>query len=403
ADGDMYSAQIPNVTESGYYWWFILAEAAGEMSTAPGMDSEPYMFERFAPSAATLVNFNGMTGDAVSGYPGAYYFGLNAEPLPWLFAEFPHDTWEKALSPELASAYTTIYEIATDGPSYDNREVISAWIDEGAKNYFLCGDEWFGALSNWTNMEFTAGDFEYDVLGIAHSYNDINYPNPGSSGASPVVPVEGNVLSGMMYNKHIAADDTILYDPAYEIEVSNWLDGFEPINEADVNMRTFIDTNLTIGDTTFSIGLNREVGDDKIVFLGFDPLSLNATPYYWYGEDSTSIQTQSLYWFDVGVGVNDENAKLPTEFTLAQNYPNPFNPTTTISFSVPAVSDVKLAVYNLLGQKVVDLVNNAYQPGTYNVVWNGTDALGKPVSSGIYFYRMTADGFTAQHKMLYLK
>ncbi|MCF7840963.1 MAG: T9SS type A sorting domain-containing protein, partial [Candidatus Marinimicrobia bacterium] len=79
------------------------------------------------------------------------------------------------------------------------------------------------------------------------------------------------------------------------------------------------------------------------------------------------------------------------------------NPTTTISFSVPAVSDVKLAVYNLLGQKVVDLVNNAYQPGTYNVVWNGTDALGKPVSSGIYFYRMTADGFTAQHKMLYLK
>ncbi|MCF7903218.1 MAG: hypothetical protein K9M19_07280, partial [Candidatus Marinimicrobia bacterium] len=249
ADGDMYSAQIPNVTESGYYWWFILAEAAGEMSTAPGMDSEPYMFERFAPSAATLVNFNGMTGDAVSGYPGAYYFGLNAEPLPWLFAEFPHDTWEKALSPELASAYTTIYEIATDGPSYDNREVISAWIDEGAKNYFLCGDEWFGALSNWTNMEFTAGDFEYDVLGIAHSYNDINYPNPGSSGASPVVPVEGNVLSGMMYNKHIAADDTILYDPAYEIEVSNWLDGFEPINEADVNMRTFIDTNLTIGDT----------------------------------------------------------------------------------------------------------------------------------------------------------
>ncbi|PJA55007.1 MAG: hypothetical protein CO167_00640, partial [Candidatus Marinimicrobia bacterium CG_4_9_14_3_um_filter_48_9] len=62
-----------------------------------------------------------------------------------------------------------------------------------------------------------------------------------------------------------------------------------------------------------------------------------------------------------------------------------------------------IAVYNLLGQKVLDLVNNAYQPGQYNVNWNGTDALGKAVSSGVYFYRMNADGFTAQHKMLYLK
>ncbi|MCF7797475.1 MAG: T9SS type A sorting domain-containing protein [Lentisphaeria bacterium] len=388
ADGDMYSAQIPNVTESGYYWWFIMAEAAGEMSTAPGMDSEPFMFERFAPQYPVLVNFN---GGVAAGYPGAYYFGIG-DYTNYTTADFHHDIWEKGLSSELASAYETIYEITTFGPLWDNSAVIAGWLEEGAKEYFLAGDEWFGALSGWTDLDFVEGDFEYDILGVSHSYNDIN---ASSTGADAIEAVEDNILTGALYTMHTTAGDTLMYDPYYEIEAANWLDGFEPVNASDVNMTTF-------GDDPVAIGLNREVGDDKIVFLGFDPLSINATPYTWYGFAAESPQTQSLDWFGI-TGVNDEDAKVPADFALAQNYPNPFNPTTTISFSVPAVSDVKLAVYNLLGQKVVDLVNNAYQPGTYNVVWNGTDALGKPVSSGIYFYRMTADGFTAQHKMLYLK
>ncbi len=398
ADGDNYSAQIPDVSDPGFYYWFIAATAAGEVTTSPGSDADPNEFERFVPTAPTLVNFN---GGVAAGYPGAYYFGIG-DFTSYTTADFPHDYWEKGLSAELASAYTTIYEITTFGPDWDNRAVVSAWLDEGAKNYFLAGDEWFGALSGWTNLDFAAGDFEYDVLGVSHSYNDINYPDPGSAGASPIEAVSGNVLTGDLYDAHTAVGDTLLYWPDYEIGADNWLDGFAPVNEADVNMRTFIDTNLSIGDTTFSVGLNRVVGDDKIVFLGFDPLSVDATPYTWWGFAAESPQTMSLDWFGI-TGVNDEGTKLPAEFSLAQNYPNPFNPTTTISFDVPKLANVELTVYNLLGQKVVDLVNSSYQPGTYNVVWNGTNAFGKPVSSGLYLYRLSADGFSAQHKMLYLK
>ncbi|MEA3287629.1 MAG: T9SS type A sorting domain-containing protein [Candidatus Marinimicrobia bacterium] len=388
ADGDVYSAEIPDVSEAGLYYWGIEAVSDGDTSTMPPANEEAYEFERFVPTAPTLVVFNGL---ATAGYPSDYYFGIG-DYTNYTTADFPHDVWGKALTAELASEYTTIYEITTDGPVYDHRAVITAWLAEGAKNYFLAGDEWFGALAGWADLDFVAGDFEYDVLGVSHSFNDIN---ASSAGADAIEAVAGNVLTGDLYTAHTAVGDTLMYDPVYEIDVSNWLDGFTPVNATDVNMTTF-------GDTPIAIGLNREVGDDKVVFLGFDPLSVNATPYTWWGFAAESPQTMSLTWFGILTGI-DNRASLPTEFKLAQNYPNPFNPTTTIAFEIPSSSDVVISVYNMLGQKVVDLVNSNYAPGVYNVMWNGLNTNGKPVGSGLYIYHMNAGKYSATSKMLYLK
>jgi photosystem II stability/assembly factor-like uncharacterized protein len=74
---------------------------------------------------------------------------------------------------------------------------------------------------------------------------------------------------------------------------------------------------------------------------------------------------------------------IPDQVTLSQNYPNPFNPATTIKYSVPAESNVKLIVYNSLGQKVSELVNSVQASGNYQVTWNASD-----FSSGIYFYTL---------------
>jgi len=95
-----------------------------------------------------------------------------------------------------------------------------------------------------------------------------------------------------------------------------------------------------------------------------------------------------------GVG----EAELPSTFALQQNYPNPFNPVTQIAFDLPQASQVELSVYNVLGQKVVTLVNREVQPGSYVSEWDGRNN-----SSGIYFYRLTADSFTATKKMMMLK
>ncbi|MDX9859029.1 MAG: FlgD immunoglobulin-like domain containing protein [candidate division Zixibacteria bacterium] len=95
--------------------------------------------------------------------------------------------------------------------------------------------------------------------------------------------------------------------------------------------------------------------------------------------------------------------ELPSQFTLDQNYPNPFNPSTTISYALPSPALVSVDVFNVLGQKVRTLVDETQEAGRHEVVWDGTDAAGITVSSGVYFYRVTADDITRSRKMLLLK
>jgi flagellar hook assembly protein FlgD len=89
--------------------------------------------------------------------------------------------------------------------------------------------------------------------------------------------------------------------------------------------------------------------------------------------------------------------------TLSQNYPNPFNPTTEISFALPSAGHVSLEVYNVLGQRVVTLVDGYREAGEHFVQWNSTDASGNQVSSGVYFYRLVAGQFVETKKMVLLK
>lgn len=97
---------------------------------------------------------------------------------------------------------------------------------------------------------------------------------------------------------------------------------------------------------------------------------------------------------------------LPKVFSLSQNSPNPFNPSTTISYEIPESSGaakVVMAVYNIRGQKVITLVDELKEAGQYSVNWNGLDENGRRVSSGVYFYRMSAGDFTAVRKMVIVK
>lgn len=97
----------------------------------------------------------------------------------------------------------------------------------------------------------------------------------------------------------------------------------------------------------------------------------------------------------------DENStqnEIPKVATLHNNYPNPFNPTTTISFSIPNDSKVKLSVYNIKGQKVKTLTNEKFVRGNHSVIWNGVDESGKSVSSGVYFYKLDVNDKSASVK-----
>ncbi len=94
---------------------------------------------------------------------------------------------------------------------------------------------------------------------------------------------------------------------------------------------------------------------------------------------------------------------LPLAYALNQNYPNPFNPQTTIRFVLPAATEIRIVVYDLLGREVARLVDGLMQPGYHRVVWEGKGSSGSPVPSGIYIARLLTPEYTKSIKMLLLK
>ncbi|HKJ80802.1 MAG TPA: S41 family peptidase [Ignavibacteriaceae bacterium] len=114
-----------------------------------------------------------------------------------------------------------------------------------------------------------------------------------------------------------------------------------------------------------------------------------------------------VYWTDsiktIVTGINGKNIK-PLTFKLEQNYPNPFNPSTKIKYTIPSsvvtghASSVQLKVYDVLGREVTTLVNETKLPGKYEIEFNAAS-----LSSGVYFYRITAGNYTAVKKMLLMK
>lgn len=115
----------------------------------------------------------------------------------------------------------------------------------------------------------------------------------------------------------------------------------------------------------------------------------------WFGEDVRMAWEDGL---TSPVGVEKVEGQVPTNYSLEQNYPNPFNPTTIISYSIPAKSNVTLSVFNLLGQKVMTLFSGVQSAGSYNVDFNASK-----LTSGIYVYQIQAGNFTSSKKMMLIK
>ena len=89
---------------------------------------------------------------------------------------------------------------------------------------------------------------------------------------------------------------------------------------------------------------------------------------------------------------------MPTEYSLEQNYPNPFNPSTTIKFAIPEAGNVKLTIYNAIGQKVAEIVNTTMDAGSYSINWDASS-----LASGLYFYELNTNNFSSVKKMMLLK
>lgn len=134
-----------------------------------------------------------------------------------------------------------------------------------------------------------------------------------------------------------------------------------------------------------------------------------STRYYWrvcaYSDCGwglfSAMRTCST---GTGLAVEDlEDDALPSQYALMQNYPNPFNAETTIEFSLPQASRVRLEILNILGQHIAAVVDETLSAGRKRTSWDGRDSAGRSVPSGIYFYRITAGDFAVTRRLVLLK
>jgi beta-glucosidase len=142
---------------------------------------------------------------------------------------------------------------------------------------------------------------------------------------------------------------------------------------------------------------------------GTEKISVKASARYIriYGIQRATQYSYSIYEIDIynnsDTSLADSINNLPSEFTLSNNYPNPFNPSTTIEYEIPKAAHVKMEIFNSLGELMNILKNDFQNQGKYTVRWNGKNMKGQIVTSGIYFYKMSANGLTLVKKMLLLK
>jgi len=139
-------------------------------------------------------------------------------------------------------------------------------------------------------------------------------------------------------------------------------------------------------------------GNGKIVFTTFGFESISKTP------ERNMFAQKIIDWMSLPTGLPDAaSSTIPDHFELKQNYPNPFNPETYIGYILPEKNDVRLNIYNQLGQIVRTLINVKQEAGQYEVRWDGNNDQGLPVVSGVYFYRIQAGNFAAVKKLVLLR
>jgi hypothetical protein len=134
--------------------------------------------------------------------------------------------------------------------------------------------------------------------------------------------------------------------------------------------------------------------------------SIDSIVVYWPSgirQGVTNVNTnQTITIVETGViGINNNNSQIPNEFKLHQNYPNPFNPSTIIGYSVPKAGRVTIKLYDILGNEISVLEDNFRHPGNYDISVPLSIASG--LSSGVYYYKMTAGDFSETRKMILLK
>jgi parallel beta-helix repeat protein len=260
------------------------------------------------------------------------------------------------------------------------------------------------------NVQYNDPDGTRNDIGVyGGPYADAtwNFTNETSLAMDPLTVLATDTVQLIISGKNLKGitefDFTISYDPSL----------FKIINATTGNITKGFSIerkNIDAGYTNLCLksikGINNE--DSEIVRLSLAVHAVKDVSSYFRIE-SAKVKDETTYEkniFNLKDGIiriiitdiNDNKNAIPFSFVLFQNFPNPFNPTTNIRYDLPKESEVQLAIYNVLGQKVAELVHAYQKAGRYEVEWNA-----EKFASGIYFCSMRAKGFSDTKKFILLK
>ncbi len=192
-------------------------------------------------------------------------------------------------------------------------------------------------------------------------------------------------------------------------EVTNL--GVQVSNDINVNIQ-IDDSYITLVDSTQALQPIQPDSIQEVLAAFVIEVSAACPDQHQFGLRISTSDSYGVPWesvveitvHDPSVATDNEHITTPpVEFALHQNYPNPFNPSSTLTYSLPEQAQVKLTIYDVLGNTVKTLVNRSQESGHHSISWNSTNEAGESVSAGIYFYHLRAGDFYATGKMLLLK
>ncbi|MBI3004034.1 MAG: T9SS type A sorting domain-containing protein [Ignavibacteriales bacterium] len=322
----------------------------GSMTDSVGLEVRD--FSKFGSGQlVAFYPFNGNANDA----SGNQHHGVVSSTVPVT------DRFGQAASAYAFDGVTSSVRIANDTAlNFQSAITINFWMKIGA--YYPAREQYVISHGNWQNR------WKISVTPLS---NKLRWTVKTSTGTNAKdLDSETSLVLDSLYNV------TALYSGAdMEIYLNRALDAFTlwsgPI------LQTSID--LTVGQvlpSENSYNFNGVLDDIRIYDFALAPSQISAL-------------------YDIGTSITDKSNEMkPTRFELAQNFPNPFNPSTTIVFSVPTSSNVRIAVYDVLGRSVITLLQGEMEPGRYSVTWNAGES-----ASGVYFCVLQAGSVQAVRPM----